>query len=231
MNINELIRQKRIHGLKQEVTEQEKMMLKQGVPVQKIIGFINFDNLQINVNHNVLIPRYETEEVLHACLPFINKNSRVLDLCCGSGYLGLSIKHKTNADVVLSDMDDEAILQTQENAQLNNLHVQVIKSDLFDNIQGKFDLIVSNPPYIPDDHVLDESVVKHEPKIALFGGKDGNDFYKKIIAQAPNFLTPQGVLVLEISPDNVHYLASQGFEIKQDINQKDRIAIKRMPWS
>ena len=227
MNIQELKRQKRIHGLSEEVSDKELKMLNQGMPIQKIIGFINFDNLQINVNRNVLIPRYETEEVLHEALKHINAESNVLDLCCGSGYIGLSIKDKTDANVTLSDIDNEAIIQTNENAKLNNLKVQIIQSDLFENINDKYDVIVSNPPYIPNGNKLDKSVLNYEPSHALFSGRDGNDIYKRIVIEAPHYLKKNGVLVFEISPDNLEYIKSQGFEIIKDINGKERIAIKK----
>uniref|UniRef100_A0A2C9LKQ2 peptide chain release factor N(5)-glutamine methyltransferase n=1 Tax=Biomphalaria glabrata TaxID=6526 RepID=A0A2C9LKQ2_BIOGL len=158
--------------LGEEVTSEEEKLLLGGMPVQKIIGFINFDDLKINVSKDVLIPRYETQEVVHEALKHIKQNSRVLDLCCGSGYIGLTVKHKRNCEVVLSDIDDEAISQTMENALLNDLDVKVIKSDLFENIKGSFDVIVSNPPYIPNNTRLSESVTLFEPSRALFGGKD-----------------------------------------------------------
>lgn len=222
--INELKRQKRIHGLSEEITEVELKQLNLGVPIQKIIGFIEFDDVKINVNRNVLIPRYETEEVMRKSLNFIDKNSRVLDLCCGSGYIGLSIKKKKNCEIVLSDIDDESIIQTQENAKMNNLDVQIIKSDMFENIKGKFDLIISNPPYIPSSSNVVDSVLRHEPSHALFAGVDGNDFYKIIIKEAPKFLKKSGVIILEISEDNVDYLLDNKFHIEKDINQKPRIA-------
>lgn len=227
MTIQELQKQKRIHGLSEIITPEEKAQLEAGVPIQKIIGFINFDNLQINVNRNVLIPRYETEEVVAEALKHIKHHSKVLDLCTGSGYIGLTIKQKTKAYVVCSDIDKEAIEQTKENALLNRLDVHIVHSDLFKNIEGKFDVIVSNPPYIPSKNKLDKSVLEHEPHHALFAGEDGNDIYKRIIKEAPKFLNHGGYLILEISEDNTHYLKSHDFEIKKDINSKDRIAIKK----
>lgn len=224
---NELLRQKRIHGLPEVVTREEEKQLQNGVPIQKIIGFIDFDNLKIDVSHDVLIPRYETQEVVNKALEYISKDSSVLDLCCGSGYIGLTIKQKKNCKVVLSDISDEAILQTKKNALDNNLDVTVIKSDLFANINQKFNVIVSNPPYIPEKNLLDNSVLNHEPHLALFGGLDGNDFYRRIIKEAPNFLNTNGILVLEISPDNISCIEQEGFEIINDINKKERIAIKQ----
>ena len=225
--INELKRQKMIHGLSDEITNEELNKLNNGVPIQKIIGFINFDDVKVNVNRNVLIPRYETEEVVREAIKYIESNSHVLDLCTGSGYIGLTIKKKTNANVTMTDISDEAILQSKENAKLNDLDVNIIKSNMFENIEGKFDLIISNPPYIPENIKLDKSVLEHEPHNALFAGDDGNHFYKIIISEAPKFLNDNGIVVLEISEDNAEYILSEGFEIFNDINEKPRIAIKR----
>lgn len=225
--INELKRQKRIHGLSDSVSDKEIKMLNSGTPIQKIIGFIEFDDVKINVDHNVLIPRYETEEVMRSALKFIDKDSKVLDLCAGSGYIGLSIKKKTNADVTMADISNEAILQAKENAAINQLDVKIIKSDMFQNIDDKFDLIISNPPYIPQHIKLNSSVLDHEPHNALFAGEDGNDFYKIICEQGPSYLNKGGVIVLEISEDNYEYINSQGYDIYNDINNKKRIAIKQ----
>lgn len=224
---DELKRQKRIHGLSEELTEKEIALLQLDVPIQKIIGFINFDNLQINVMHNVLIPRYETEEVVHEALKYINKDSKVLDLCCGSGYIGLTVKQKTGAQVTLSDISKDAIKQTKENAKLNKLDVEIIKSDLFESIQDKYDMIISNPPYIPEANQLPPSVYNYEPYEALFAGQDGNELYARIIGEYEQYLNPGGVLVFEISEDNYKFIKSCGFKVMKDINGKHRIAIKK----
>lgn len=225
---NELLREKRRHGLEEVISNKELELLKQGIPVQKIIGFINFDDVKINVNRNVLIPRYETEEVMTESLKYINKDSKVLDLCTGSGYIGLSIKKKTGATVDMTDISDEALIQSKENAKLNNLDVNIFKSDMFESIESKYDLIISNPPYIPNKTNLDSSVLKNEPSNALFGGRNGNDFYKIIIEQYKKYLNPNGIIILEISKDNSKYIKLHGFKILKDINGKDRIAIKNI---
>lgn len=227
MNIEELLNEKRKYQLPQTISTLEKKQLAANMPLQKIIGFIDFDNLKIKLNHKVLIPRYETEEVVHHAFQYIKKNMDVLDLCCGSGYIGLSIKQKTNANVTLSDFDQEAILQTRENAKLNNLNVTVIKSNLFKKIKQKFDVIVANPPYIPKQTKLDKSVLNYEPHHALYGGKDGNKFYRQIIKKVPKFLKKNGILIFEISPENRIFLEKKGFKIYLDINKKARIAIKK----
>jgi len=223
----ELKRQKLIHGLPEELTEEELQLLKEGVPIQYIIGFIDFDDLKIKVDKRALIPRYETQEVVNKALEFINDNSSVLDLCTGSGYIGLTITSKTKAKVTISDISDKALELAKENAQTNNLDVKIINSDLFENISGKFDLIVSNPPYIPTNNKLDKSVIDHEPLNALFAGRDGNEFYKRIILEAPKYLNKDGILIFEISEDNKDFIISQGFDVLKDINGKYRIAIKK----
>lgn len=228
MNKNELLKEKRIHGLPETISQDEIKLLAKNVPIQKIIGFIDFDDLKINVNRKVLIPRYETQEVVNKALDYIRETDRVLDLCSGSGYIGLTIKHKmAHATVVLADIDNEAIIQSMENRELHDLEVEIIKSDLFENVKGKFNVIISNPPYIPTATILDNSVLMHEPDHALFAGADGNYFYDKIIKDVKKHIEIGGYLVFEISPDNTKFMQMNGFEIIKDINKKDRIAIKR----
>lgn len=223
----ELKRQKRIHGLSEEISNEELRLLEEGVPIQYIIGFIDFDNLKIKVDKRALIPRYETQEVVNKALEFIKDNSSVLDLCTGSGYIGLSIASKTNAKVTISDICPKALELAKENAEMNDLSVKILHSDLFKNINDKFDIIVSNPPYIPKGNIVDKSVLDHEPLKALFAGEDGNKFYKKIIASAPKYLNDGGWLIFEISEDNKDYIISKGFKVFNDINNKARIAIKQ----
>ena len=226
VNETKLLLEKRRQGLPETINEYELEMLKEEVPIQKIMGFINFDNLRIAIDRHVLIPRYETQEVINKALEYINEKSKVLDLCTGSGYIGLTIKQKSNAKVIMSDINDEAISQAKINAISNKLHVKIIKSDIFKNINEKFDVIISNPPYIPNNKQLPESVIKFDPGIALFGGEDGNDFYKIIIKEYKKYLNPGGKLILEISEDNVELMKKNNFEIFKDINNKPRIAIK-----
>ena len=222
-----LLKEKRRYGLQEVISSEEFKKLEEGLPIQKIMGFISFNKIVINVNRDVLIPRYETEEVVNESLKYIEKDSRVLDLCTGSGFIGLTIKDEKDCQIVMSDISDEAILQSKENAKLNNLDVEIIKSNMFESISGKFDLIISNPPYISTSTKLDPSVTSFEPSNALFAGKDGNDFYRIIFNNADKYLCDNGILILEISEDNVEYIKSHGCEILNDINEKPRIAIFR----
>lgn len=212
-----------------EMIEESKLELEkinQGIPLHKVLGYIEMTNVKIDLSKNVLIPRYETEELILLSKKYIKEDSKVLDLCSGSGYIGLAIKKMTNANVVVSDISKEAIEQININKKINNLNIEVIESDLFENINDKFDVIISNPPYIPEKTILSNSVLDYEPHLALFGGDDGNDLYKRIVKEYKSFLNPGGVILFEISEDNASFLKSEDFEIIKDINGKSRMAFK-----
>lgn len=225
--INAFLHEKEIYNLPRELTPREARLLARGVPFQKVIGYIQFDRVKIDLSRRVFIPRYETQELIAFAATHIKKHHRVLDLCAGSGIIGLSIKDLTNAKVTLSDISNEAIKQININAQLNGLDVEVVKSNLFANLHGKFDVIISNPPYIKRSDKLPQSVVDFDPSRALWAGTDGNTYYRRILRRAHIFLKPGGIIMFEISSDNAMFLRSKGFSILQDINGKDRIAYWR----
>ncbi|MBX4210197.2 MAG: peptide chain release factor N(5)-glutamine methyltransferase [Mollicutes bacterium PWAP] len=222
----DLLKYKRVHGLKEEISIKELSLLKKGMPVQKIIGFIKMGSIKIDISKNVLIPRYETEEVILKSLNFLKPGMRVLDLCSGSGFIGLYIKSKIDVDVVCSDISLESFKQMHINKKINKLDIKIIKGDLFENIKGKFDLIISNPPYIPFSTTLDKSILEYEPKMALFAKNNGNAIYKRIVNEHYKFLKNNGYLVFEISDDNSKFIKSNNFKIEKDINGKKRIAWK-----
>lgn len=223
----ELLREKHRYNLPLEISEEELIKLNKSIPIQKIIGFVILDDMKFDVRHKVLIPRYETLELINKTLEFINENSKVLDLGCGSGFIGLTIAKKMKCKVDLVDIDSEAILQTKYNAKINQIeNINIIQSNLFDKVNNKYDVIVSNPPYIPKDIELDESVLKNEPYNALYADDQGNEYYKKIIKKSPEFLNPGGKIIFEISPWNLNYFNSlNNCQIFKDINNKERIAI------
>ena len=193
-----------------------------GVPIQKIIGYTYFNGVKISYKDKTLTPRQETEILADKIVKYIKaiekkedvssytksdsshrrtKKLRVLDLCCGSGCIGLSIAQNTTAKVTLSDISRFAISHTKENAKKNFIKkVKIIKSDLFTKIKGKFDIIVSNPPYIKkgDLQNLELEVKKYDPMLALDGGVTGYDFYEKIISQAPKYLAKGGLIFFEV---------------------------------
>ncbi|MGL6125149.1 MAG: peptide chain release factor N(5)-glutamine methyltransferase [Metamycoplasmataceae bacterium] len=229
-SINDLLLEKKRYQLTQSISILEKIKLKLGMPVQKIIGYVEMSDVKIKVNKKVLIPRYETEELVLIAKELILKNNyvKVLDLCSGSGYIGIALK-KWNKDieVVCTDVDRNAISQTQINAKLNNVNVRIIKSNLFDEISEKFDLIISNPPYVSinEKEAMSNSVIKFEPKKAIFADDEGMFFYKEIEKNASNFILNGGTLLFEINPLNSRYFEDRGYIILKDINNKKRFGI------
>ena len=169
-------------------------------PLQYITHNQYFFGNKFYVNENVLIPRADTEILVEEVLKSVTGNENILDLCTGSGCIAISLKKANEAlNVSASDISTNALTVAMINAKINNADVNFVKSDLFDNINKKYDIIVSNPPYIKkcDMKILQEEV-KHEPILALDGGNSGLEYYEKIIEQAKKYLTDKGVIALEI---------------------------------
>jgi len=179
---------------------------KNGEPVQYIIGTWDFFGRTFRVDKRALIPRPETELLVEQALFFLVKaidSKYVLDLCTGSGCIAASIAAAGHYNVTAADISPEALSLATENGE--GLGINFVLSDLFENIAGTFDVIVSNPPYITAEEMvnLSPTVAAHEPHLALFGGTDGMDIYRKLIPQSLKFLKPGGVLLLEIGPKEV----------------------------
>ena len=207
-----------------------------GKPIKKIIGYINIFNVKISLKYNVLIPRLETEELIDYLIKHLKGNERVLDLCCGSGVIGLVLKNAhPNTSVFMSDIDDNSIKQSKMNAKINNLDVKIIKSDLFENIKDKFDVIICNPPYINKSDILDESVLKYEPYNSLFADNSGLEFYDRIIPKIKEYLIdPEKYFIaFEIGENQDEYIANklknEGFNsiIMSDLNNMKRFIISK----
>ncbi len=181
--------------------------LKYGVPLAYITGHAPFFEYDFFVDKSTLIPRFETEllvdKILKKFQGKIDENFEILDLCAGSGCIGITLQKKLNCKVTLVDLNRKCLKIIKKNAKQNMADVTILKSNMFQKIKGTFDLVVSNPPYIKTDEILtlDKSVQYFEPHMALDGGKDGLDFYRIIAQNAPNFLKPNGILALEIGYD------------------------------
>lgn len=214
------------------------------IPLDKIIGYIEFYNLNIPYNKNVLSPRNETELLAERVIKDIknskNNNLKVLDMCTGSGCLGLSIARETSASITMSDISKKAIKFAKFNQKYNYIdgNIDYVLSDLFDNIIDKYDIIVCNPPYIKtsDLESLEIEVRDFDPILALDGGKDGLDFYRKIIKSAVQFLNTDnglGTIYFEIGvgqSDSICKMLEKDFEniqIIKDYSGIDRFIIAK----
>jgi release factor glutamine methyltransferase len=207
-------------NLKNEVDEgsllflnQSKEKLKENYPVQYLTKQVDFYDLNLYVDERVLIPRPETEELVALILADCqtHKNVEVLDIGTGSGAIALALKHnRSEWQVTAADISKDALNVAQKNATTNQLDISLVESNLFENINQKFDLIVSNPPYISVDEtdLMDLSVLEYEPHLALFAADSGLAIYQEIIALVGNYLKPKGRLYFEIG-------FNQGDAVKQ----------------
>ena len=208
------------------------------IPLQHIIGTQEFMGLTFKVNENVLIPRQDTELLVENVVDYLGNDERtVLDICTGSGCIAVSIDRLSkDSKVTAVDISEKALEVAQENNRLNNANVTFIQSDLFTNVTGKYDIIVSNPPYIRTDEIpkLMEEVKSHEPVMALDGMEDGLYFYKKICGEASDYLNDNGKIFFEIGydqGDDVSEILRQNrfcnIEVLKDLSGNDRVVIAR----
>jgi release factor glutamine methyltransferase len=208
-------------------------------PLQWILGSTEFYGLNIHVRSGVLIPRPETERLVELALERLRVmpgSPRVLDLGCGTGAIALCIKsEQPRANVIASDINPEAVKLTLENATRLNLEIEVRETCLFDGIEGRFDLIVSNPPYLPElDAAMLEPEVQREPASALFSGQDGLDLARALVRIARERLGSSGWLLLELDPRNAptmrQALEDAGWRAKleADLVGRERFIVARI---
>ena len=236
-----------IINVKNEINEKEYSLIlekiakrKKGIPIQYIIGNQEFMNLKFSVNEKVLIPRQDTEILVEKIISLYSKceNLRVLDIGTGSGAISISLaKYLKNSSIVSVDVSIDAINVAKGNAKLNGVldQIEFIQSDLFNNLadDNKFDIIVSNPPYIRSKEIekLQVEIKDYEPILALDGGNDGLDFYRKITEESVRFLNKNGMLAYEIGFDqgeDVKKMFLRNFnniEVIKDYQNLDRIVI------
>lgn len=209
--------------------------IKNGMPIQYITNKQEFMKLNFYVDKNVLIPQPDTEILVEKAIEICNNHGndiKILDLCTGSGAIGISIaKNIKNAKVYATDIKNTVIDIARQNAKQNNVdNIEFIVSDMFENIQEKdFDIIVSNPPYIETDVIKTlPTEVRNEPIIALDGGKDGLKFYKIILSEYKKYLKKDGYLLLEIGYNqakSVGELINLNYSIIEDLAGNDRVII------
>ncbi len=177
--------------------------LEKGYPIQYLIGYVNFYGNKINVNEDVLIPRYETEYLIEKTINYLkilNINSpKILDLCTGSGCIGLTMQKELNSQVIMSDISRKALKVAKKNAKELSLNTIIIKSDLFKNIKEKdFDLIISNPPYVMKDEQLPKEL-SYEPKLALYADNNGTKIIEEIIKESKKYVKDNFLIAIEIN--------------------------------
>lgn len=201
-----------------------------GEPLQYILGNTEFYGYIINTDKRVLIPRMDTEILVEQALKNIKKDSLVLDLCTGSGCIAIAVKGESNAKVSAIDISQDALNLAKENAELNKVDIEFIESDMFTALQDrKFDVIISNPPYIKkkDIETLDREVKDFEPVLALEGGEDGLDYYRKISAECEKYLNENGKLFMEVGIDQAKDVEKlfdgKDVEIIKDLNGIERV--------
>lgn len=205
-----------------------------GQPVQYLMGYTEFMGMAFEVNEHVLIPRQDTEVLVETALSFAKPEHRVLDMCTGSGCIILSMasigRLKSGTGV---DISPEALAVAERNRDRHGLsQIDFIQSNMFENVRDRYDMIVSNPPYIPTEEIgtLMREVRDHEPMLALDGSDDGLAFYRWLAKDSGEYLEPDGMLLMEIGWNQAdavtELLASAGFRdihVKKDLAGLDRV--------
>ncbi len=212
----------------------------EGIPLQHLLGTVWFHKKEFRTDARALIPRPETEELAEWILEWdLPANSRVLDMGCGSGVLGLTLaSERPGWDVILADVSPDALALAQENAAAQEVrNATFLHSDLFSAMDGPFDGIVANLPYVPEsERATISKEVAHDPDLALFSGEDGLDLIRRFIPDAFSRLKPGGWIVLEIGHDQASQVAgilkTSGFtdiEVKTDMSGIDRFPFAKRP--
>lgn len=203
------------------------------IPLQYIVGETEFMGLKFKVNSSVLVPRQDTETLVEEALRVVKPGMKVLDMCTGSGCIVVSILHNmTEAKGYAVDISKQALNVAKENAKINEVSVQFEQSDLFDHVTGTYDVIVSNPPYIPTAEIqkLMPEVREFEPMEALDGKEDGLYFYRKIVEACRDYLNPEGHILFEIGYDQGESVSSllkdaafKEVQVIKDLAGNDRV--------
>ena len=231
-----------VFSLQQEVTEEEKQFVEEiykklavHIPAQYIIGHAEFFGMQLKVDERVLIPRPETEELVELILSENpEKNLKVLDIGTGSGAVALALaKNRPDWSVTATDISQDALDLATENAKRQDLNLSFIKSDCFSEISAKYDIIVSNPPYISraDEEEVGLNVLHSEPHLALFADEDGLAIYRRIAESSKDYLNDGGKIYLEIGykqGQSVPALFTENFPEKRVRTLKDQFGQDRM---
>lgn len=214
-----------------------KELIDKDYPLQYIVGNVDFYGNIFKVNENVLIPRFETEQLIEITMEYISDEFDgtvdILDIGCGSGCIGITLKKNINCNVDMIDISDDALEVAKENAKINNVSVNIFKSDMLDSVDNKYDVIISNPPYIGIEEDIQSKVEKYEPHLALYADNDGLYYYEEILKKCKKNLKENFIIAFEIGKSQgkkvkdiaLKYLDNIDVYIKKDLANLDRFVI------
>lgn len=221
---------------KVELLKKEIKALEENIPLQYVLGHINFYGNDFYIDERVLIPRFETEELVENTIKYINKYFPepvdIIDLGTGSGVIGLTLEKKVSTKSVdLIDISKEALEVTHINCEKLSSKANIIESDMFSSVEKKYDVIISNPPYIKTEEEIESIVKENEPHIALYAGPNGLDCYQKILENIKDHMKERCLIAFEIGYTQKEdlkkliskYLPTSKVEVKKDLSGKDRM--------
>lgn len=210
--------------------------IEEGTPLQYALGKVNFYGNEFLIDERVLIPRFETEELVENTIKYIQEFFTypvdIIDLGCGSGVIGLTLEKKVSTSSVdLIDISNDALEVANKNCGKLNSKANLIKSDMFSNVEKRYDVIISNPPYIKEEEEIEEIVKNNEPHLALYAGSDGLDCYKKILSTIKPHMKEKCLIAFEIGYEQKEaicklieeYLDDVRVICKKDLSEKDRM--------
>ena len=216
--------------------KKEVQAMESGIPLQYAIGYVNFYGIKYYIDNRVLIPRFETEELVENTINYVNKYFKepvdIVDLGCGSGVIGLTLEKKISTKTVdLIDISKDALEVTHKNCGNLNSKANIINNDFLEGIEKKYDLIISNPPYIRKNEEIEQIVKDNEPNIALYAGEDGLDCYRNILSTVKNNMKERCIIAFEIGCEQAQqinelikeYLEDVKVIVKKDMSDKDRM--------
>lgn len=229
--LDDYVSEEKVKLLKKEIEALEK-----NEPLQYVLGKVNFYGNEFYVDKRVLIPRFETEELVENTINYIKKFFTkpvdIIDLGCGSGVIGLTLEQKVSTNSVdLVDISKEALEVTHKNCEKLNSKANLIESDMLSSVEKKYDVIISNPPYIKTNEEIEDIVKNNEPHLALYAGEDGLDCYRKIVKEASKNMKDKALIAFEIGCTQANdikelvtsYLKDVKVEIKKDLSGRDRM--------
>lgn len=217
--------------------EEAYKLLEEGLPVQYIVGEVDFYGNIFKVNKNVLIPRFETEQLIELTMEYISDKFDdvvdILDIGTGSGCIAITLKKNINCNVDAVDVSTDALKVAEYNKKLNNVDINLFKSDMLSSVSKKYDVIISNPPYIGREEDIEGIVEKNEPHIALYADNDGLYYYEEILKNCKKNLKDNFIIAFEIGKSQgklvknlaLKYLDNIDVFIKKDLNNLDRFVI------